>query len=540
MSEPAELNLAVNLEEAVERLLSLEEEEALEEALAEASPVVAARAVAVAADLERKTELLWAMEDRQRREVLDRVPPALIGALVQNLEEDNRYLLGDVSFEQYRGLLALCSPERKYYWLNTALSFTDVRANALPLLMPTRELTEILLTRAEFEAHIRLIGDFPIEHQRIPGDLMLDPAQTIVDLFGPENMLREFPLKDDGLAKFVQHLLDHDPDRYVDIIREALRQLDYSENHPLEFGALVEDPILLSEINRPEPLEAADWEALPPDSQPEIEPLALLPVGAPPLARVLATLPAGQRERLASELQQAYVRQAIAEGGSFLLPDLRRVARSVEAYLLLGLRAESGGRPELETAVLERRPLNKVLQSGARILEALRQVALRVQPLARVLDPAARAVVESVVRPRLTVSPAGEPLLRLLPAPGIPEEGDLETVAGLLRRVAVWTDLARALGLDRTEAALKEAGTVQKLQEELALGAVLFARVEPGLTEPADGRRFLARYQDGETGLRSEAETGLRRAVEALAAGGGLDAAAVGDLLLEALRRISD
>src|SRR5438477_547034 len=110
---------------AVETLLSLEDEDALEEALAAAGPVVAARAVSAAPSLERKTTLLWAMEDRQRRDALELVPPALVGALVQNLEDDNRYLLGDLSLEQFRALLNLCSPERKFYWLTTALSFTD-------------------------------------------------------------------------------------------------------------------------------------------------------------------------------------------------------------------------------------------------------------------------------------------------------------------------------------------------------------------------------------------------------------------------------
>src|SRR5690349_6066493 len=124
---------------AVEALVSIEgDEEALETALSAASPAIAARAVAAAPSLQRKTALLWAMDDRQRREALELLHPALIGALVQNLEEDNRYLLGDVSLEAFRSLLRLCSPERKYYWVLTALSFTDARANALPLLLTTR------------------------------------------------------------------------------------------------------------------------------------------------------------------------------------------------------------------------------------------------------------------------------------------------------------------------------------------------------------------------------------------------------------------
>src|SRR5687768_6460950 len=140
---------------AVDALLSLEEEEALESALAAADPLVAGQAVCAAPTLERKTTLLWAMEDRQRRQALEMVPPALIGALVQNLADDNRYLLGDLSLERFRDLLRLCSPERQFYWVNTALSFRDARANLLPLLLTTTELVDIFLTRADFEDHLR-------------------------------------------------------------------------------------------------------------------------------------------------------------------------------------------------------------------------------------------------------------------------------------------------------------------------------------------------------------------------------------------------
>src|SRR4051794_5087077 len=166
---------ARNASSAIETLLATEDEEALEAALASAGPVLAARAVGAAPTLERKTELLWAMDDRQRRETLDLVHPALVGALVQNGEEDNRYLLGDLSLEAFRALLDLCSPERKYYWLTTALSFTDARANALPLLLPTRDLVDIFLTRAEFEEHLRAVADYPLEDARVPPEMMADP-----------------------------------------------------------------------------------------------------------------------------------------------------------------------------------------------------------------------------------------------------------------------------------------------------------------------------------------------------------------------------
>src|SRR5688572_13044407 len=92
-------------DDALERLLTLEDEEALETVLESATPAVAALAVALAGSLERKTTLLWGMEDRQRRQVLELTHPAVIAALVQNLEDDNRYLLGDLSLEHFRRIL---------------------------------------------------------------------------------------------------------------------------------------------------------------------------------------------------------------------------------------------------------------------------------------------------------------------------------------------------------------------------------------------------------------------------------------------------
>jgi hypothetical protein len=520
---------------AVEKLLSLDDEEALETALAAADPVTAVRAVAAAPTLEQKTTLLWAMEDRRRREVLEALPPALVGALVQNLEEDNRYLLGDLSLEQFRALLALCSPERQYYWVTTALSFTDARANALPLLLTTRELVEILLTRAEFEGHLRAIGDYPIEDARLPAELMLDPAQTLVDLIGVENFLKEFPLSDPGMQQLLQTILDYDPDRYVDLIREGLRLADYAENHPLEWETLTEDPVILDALeplpealNLPEFIPAPLLEAGPP--------LALVPVTSPPLVRLTSALALPLRQRVADELQELFIRQAIAEGGSFLFSDLKRVARSVEAYLLLGLQAEGGGSPEREAALLAGRSLHKISHTGARVVESLRQLALRLRPLEGLLDAEGRALVRSLLPPRLTVGPDGSPRLILMPGGSLPEEIEIEPAHALLRETASWVTLARALGSERMEGALKRAGSARALLEELVLGAVLYARLEPGLAEEEDRNRFAARYLAGGE-LRPEAREGLRRAMERSPE--PVDARGVGPLLEGSLDRLA-
>lgn len=531
------MSLELTRSRPVDRLLTLEEP-ALERALAEVTPALAATAVAAAPSLNRKTTLLWAMEDRQRREALELVPPAVIGALIQNLEEDNRYLLGDLSLVQFRALLALCSPERKYYWIATALSFPDVRANALPLLLPTRELVEILFTRAEFEAHIRAIAEFPVEHARIPDDLALDPARAVIHLVGADQFLRQFPVGDPNLAQIIQLVLDYDPDRYADMIREGLRLADYVESHPEEWEELTEAPVLLDTLASPtgtSPSEAPD--AL---FEPEGPPLALVPLTAPPLVRVTAALPPARQEQLNSEMQELFIRQAVAEGGSFLLSDLHRVARGVEAYLLLGLRAESEGRPDSEPDVLASRPAHKVVQSGARLMEALRQVAFRLAPLSRWLSPDWRALVRSLSHPRLTLGPDGEPRITLLPAESLPEDADYDTAREMLLDAAAWTEMARALGLERTAEALEAAGSVDRLLEELALGAVLFARIEPGLAQEGDRARFHERYvsRADETPTPA-ARAGLRRVVQAWARQKSLDYDRSLNLLEAALERLA-
>jgi hypothetical protein len=525
--------------QAVQHLLSLQDEEALESALAATEPVLAARAVGAVPSLERKTTLLWAMDDRQRREVLDLLPAPLIGALIQNQEEDNRYLLGDLSLEQFRALLSLCSPERKFYWVTTALSFTDARANALPLLLPTRELVSILLTRAEFEEQIQAIADFPIEDQRLPVEVFVDPAQALVNLFGAEGMLRQFPIAEPTLSHFLQTILDYDADRYVDLIREGLRGQDYQESHPDEWENLTEEPILLDAIEPIEVLpEGATAEQLLP--LPDGPPLALVPITASPLTRLAAGLPAALQQHLGEELQDLYIRQAIAEGGSFLLSDLEQIASSVEAYLMLGLQAESGGHPEREGAVLTARPLHKVSQSGARVVERVRQVALRLLPLREILSTEQRALVRSIVRPRLSLSEDGRPRLFLLPGGSLPEDVDIPTAASLLHPVVMWSEVARVVGMERVGNALQGSETVESLLEELALAAVLYARIELGLVEAADLERFGRRYQpEGELEPSAAAQESLRRALEPWAAREGIDFRGLLPLFEPALHRLT-
>ena len=76
------------------------------------------------------------------------------------------------------------------------------------------------------------------------------------------------------------------------------------------------------------------------------------------------------------------------------LADERREAGELDErsdHPAFTLREAAGGGDE--GLVLQGRPLNKLMQSGARVMEALRQIALRLHPLERVFDPEVRAVV---------------------------------------------------------------------------------------------------------------------------------------------------
>jgi hypothetical protein len=212
----------------------------------------------------------------------------------------------------------------------------------------------------------------------------------------------------------------------------------------------------------------------------------------------------------------------------------------VEAYLLLGLQAESGGRAERELAVLANRPLHRVSQSGARVVERLRQVALRLVPLRDVLSPEQRAVVRSITRPQLTISEDGQPLLTLLPGEGLPEFAEIPEAGRLLQEVVAWSELARALGLERTATALRSGRTVSDLLEELALSAVLYSRLELGLATDDDPARFARRYVSPETEQADDrAREGLARVVEAWCRERRLDAQLMVPLFHAALERLA-
>jgi hypothetical protein len=107
----------------------------------------------------------------------------------------------------------------------------------------------------------------------------------------------------------------------------------------------------------------------------------------------------------------------------------------------------------------------------------------------------------------------------------------------LLQDAALWLGMARGLGIEATERALATHRTLQRVQEELAIGAVLFGRLEHGLTEPYDRLRFRRQYCTPSGHVRAAAEAGVRRAVEEWNRGRELNYEEVVLLLVRALER---
>jgi hypothetical protein len=181
-----------------------------------------------------------------------------------------------------------------------------------------------------------------------------------------------------------------------------------------------------------------------------------------------------------------------------------------------------------------------VSQSGARVVERLRQVALRLQPLAGILGAEQRALLHSIIHPRLTTTEDGRPVLYLLPGDDLPDSVEIAEAGRLLQTVVAWTEIVRALGAAEVESRLRDGAGVAAILEELALAAVLYARVELGLATPDDFARFARRYvSPEEPDPDARARERLDRTIADWAAARQMDPALTLPLFVAALERVA-
>ncbi len=489
--------------------------------------------------LAKSTESLWAMSPADRRLALAETSPLLITALVQNDEERNAALLNSVSAERFATLLGLCSPERGFWWCGLAAAQSSATAQSLPLTLPLSALVDILLSRPGFEDHCRDCAAYPIEHQRLIGDVLEDPFGAVLALLGPEQLLSTIPVADPELEAMLKNILAYQPELYPDMIRAGLAALDYRDNHPLEAEALEDTPVLVRHFQAPAAGGASTEDSI--ESAPDpFQHSGLAPIEESSLYDDLMGLHPEAARIALDELHVLYVRQAIAEGGSFLLDDLRNVIAQRDAYILLGLHAAGGTDATTRRALLTRVSIPRLERAGAQVLDKLRQGAIRLYPFLEILSPEQKSVVRSLYRPRVSVSPTGVPCIRMIPTGAIPEAVDADTAASFLLDVAGWASTAFALGISNTAAGILRLGSVERLLEELALGCVTYSRLEIGLAEAGDFARFQRQFRLRTGQPTVAARRILRSTVREWAADRGIPPETVLTLLDAALDRLAD
>jgi hypothetical protein len=262
------------------------------------------------------------------------------------------------------------------------------------------------------------------------------------------------------------------------------------------------------------------------------------------LPRLTRGLSPERSAEVLAEVQSLALREAVAAGGSFAFADLEEVLKRVEALLLLGLEQAA----EVPRDRLDRESLGKLMQAGARPVERLRQVALRLRPLCAIFDAEQRALIEALCRPVVTLDPNRRPVL----AVGASDAAGsgraysdshflaLEEAGAQLERTAVWAAVARGLTLRHTEQAMSGVECHLALVATLSLGAVIYGRVELGLAEASDLRRFAARYLTPRGRPRAAARSALRRTLEPWAAAHRLPLPAVESLFTAGLGRLAE
>lgn len=363
-------------------------------------------------------------------------------------------------------------------------------------------------------------GSWGLENLRVDLGQFKDMVLALLAVFGPDRMLREYPVRTPRLRRILQNLLDHDAEHYAALIHAAMRVSDYRDGHPEEREVVGEDPLLLNDLLTVEEERArvglvagekkADGEIKAEGLTPPVPPSPARPVPNLPVQRsgelmrsAMGSLPAPRRAELSEEMQLLFLQEAAYAGGSFAQVDLESAAGRVQTYVQMGLSGLAAGDAGAASRLLSDQRLRTLMESGARHVERMRQVALRLRPWREILDAGQLRLLDSLVRPRVGVDAAGQgqPVLFLLPLPKSREAGKLalDVAPARLEAVGAWITLARAVGREQIARHLpnRDAATVTRL---LVVAALLYRRWELDLVEPEDSERCRATYLDRESG----------------------------------------
>jgi len=469
---------------AAQQLLALDEH-ALAAAMSRLAPAEAARLIQAAPALKDKSRLLWAMDRHKRADVLDQLPVRLVAALVQNLEDQNKLLLGNISIDTFRRVLAACAPAQKYYWLALANSFLDDAANLLTLSVPARELAEMLMTVPEFRQNLNRLAE-------------IEPAGLTIPL----------PIRDPKLRRILQTVIDLEEEAWGELMKAALEIQTYRRDHPEE-QELTSEPIVLREfetiplpkLRRPVPTAPED--AFQPTGV-AVARTASLPVRVS-LGAAVAALSEADQERVNREFLELVQDEVDGLGGSYAEADLRRAIGRARFYVQVGLGHLSGDDPEEAAKRLAETPAREVARAGMAVLEGIRQVAVRLRAFRRLLDARQMALLSALCRPDPDVrSEAGDmPVLHIQAAGGAAPSTTipLADVPDALSDVADWVALARRLESRELRAALRaKTGGADAVAASLVVALAIYGRWEVGLVELPDVEEFRRRHYDAEAG----------------------------------------
>jgi len=492
-------------------------------AMGRLTPAQAARVLEAAPSLQDKTRLLWAMDRPKRADVLDRVPAGVFAALVQNMEDRNRYLLGCISIQGFRQVLDLCSPAQKYYWVALANSFSDEAANLLLLSIPIRDLAEMLMTVRDFRDHLDALADYE-----------------------PQGLSQPLPVTDPALKRVLETFIDLEEESFTDLIKCALEIRTYEMEHPEEAEIRFE-PIVLKELGsiplpplrKPIPTALA-LESNPQESGLPVPTTAHLPQRVS-WSNSLASLGDERRAQVQRQFLRLVQQEIEGLGGSFAEADIQRAMARARFYVQAGLAHLSSDDQEKAVQVLDALGAEEVSRAGMAVVEGFRQVAVRLLAFRALLDRKQVSLLESLCRPDVGVDETtGE-----VPVVYIREGGTgrlmgstaLADLPEALSDIADWVAVSRRLDRQQVEVAVaSEHGGADAAAAALVIALAIYGRWDLGLADLDDVIEFKARHFDATMGrIRPEVRETLLAAAREW---GGGDAERVEYVLMRAVDRL--
>lgn len=504
----------------VQRLLQSEDESRVRAVMRSLTPEQAAQIVQVAPTAKDKARLLGAMERLRRAETLDHVAPTMFATLVENPDTGTDYLLGEVSYERFRELLTMCSPEQRFYWVSRAAMHDDGAAQLLTLLLPPRDLAEMLMTVPDFRKNFVQLRQY-------------EPDQ-----------FEEVPTKNRQLKAVLQFMADFDTDMYKAVFLAARNILDWEHVNK----EATEEFLAPQAIRDFEKYEAPDTELIREEAE-ETAADAALEAGGPAgedleqdeavqtalSQRNLGALTTGglnpeRLQEIQEDLDAMIQREIVEAGGSFSPEALEQASGRVHCYIHYGLIRLGGGVHTRMARLLGDRSMISILHAGMEYIEAIRQRAIRIHPLRDWFDKEQQQLMEGLLHPRVGTTPGSrtEYILWLPTKTQKKEERPailIDDARDLIEEMAGWATLAQRMPESQVKRALHSSPAgAQAYLGALVVAHALYRRWDPGLIDLQDVHDFHDRMVDTEAGdMTPAAKESLDAAAEKWARQQGLN-----------------